>query len=98
SGDANYLSSTSVPLNQVVNGMATTTTMLSSSLNPSIYGQSVTVMATVISAIGAPPNGETVTFQDGIVSLNGGIATFTTSSLFAFTHSITATYAGDANF
>jgi predicted secreted protein len=97
-GDATNNPSTSAPLNQVVGPGATTTTLISSA-NPSPFGQSVTFTATVT---GASPTG-TVTFNDGAttlatVTLNGsGQATFTTSALSFGTHSITATYNGDAN-
>ena len=84
-------------------GTATTTT-LSSSLNPSTYGQAVTFTAVVTSKVGAPPNGEIVTFMQGTNvrgtgALSGGSAAFTTSTLAAGgTDSIKAVYAGDANF
>jgi hypothetical protein len=63
----------------------------------------VTFTATIHPATGAVPNGEVVTFIDGTTALGtgataGGIATFTTSSLAVGSHSITASYAGDANF
>ena len=101
SGDSNFIASASTGFNQVVN-KATTTTTLVSSLNPSIYGQSVTFTATVSSSIGPPANGEIVTFKDGLFTLgsgplNGGTATFTTTALIAITHSIKASYGGDAN-
>jgi uncharacterized repeat protein (TIGR01451 family) len=77
---------------------ATTTTTLVSSPNPSQFGQAVTFTATVT---GTSPTG-TVTFKDGAAvlgtgTLNNGHATFTTSSLTTGSHSITATYGGDAN-
>ena len=82
---------------------ASTSTAVSSSLNPSLLGQSVTFTATVTS-LGGTPTG-TVQFKDGAtnlglpVTLNGsGQATFTTSSLTAGTHTITAVYSGDALF
>jgi len=80
-----------------------TTTTLVSSLNPSTYGQAVTFTATVTSGVGAPPDGEAVTFMNGTTvlgteTLNGGLATFTTSALPAGVNSITAVYGGDANF
>jgi large repetitive protein len=76
---------------------------LISSVNPSAVGQSVTLTATVSSAItgGVTPDG-TVTFMDGstilgTITLNGqGIATYTTSTLANGLHPITATYNGDA--
>src|SRR5262249_20276885 len=98
SGDANNATSTSAPLSQVVNQGATTIT-LTSSPNPSAFGRFVTFTATVT---GSSPTG-TVTFKDGSTvigtgTLNGsGQATFTTCTLSVGTHSITATYNGDAN-
>jgi len=73
-----------------------TTTSLSSSLNPSSFGQAVTFSAKVT---GSSPSG-TLTFLDGgtaigSVTLAGGAASFTTSSLATGTHAITAKYGGD---
>jgi hypothetical protein len=80
-----------------------TTTTLSSSPNPSTYGQSVTFTAAVTSGNGAPPNGETVTFMKGKTvlgtgALSGGSASFITTKLPTGTSSITAVYGGDSNF
>jgi hypothetical protein len=80
----------------------TTTTKISSSLNPSIYGQSVTFTAVVTSSGGSVPDGETVTFMRGAMvlgtgTLSGGSASFTTSTLKAGTNPIKAVYIGDAN-
>jgi len=82
---------------------AVTTTTLSSSQNPSIYGQAVTFTAVVTSGLGPPPNGETVIFKKGSTvlgsgTLSGGTASFTTSALPAGTDYIKAVYGGDANF
>ncbi|WP_424630519.1 Ig-like domain repeat protein [Bradyrhizobium sp. SYSU BS000235] len=98
SGDTNNATSTSSALTQNVNGAASSTG-LTSSLNPSALGQSVTFTATVT---GTSPTG-TVQFKDGAsnlgaaVTLTGGTATFTTSALTTGGHSITAVYSGDAN-
>ena len=82
-----------------------TTTAVNSSPNPSAFGQAVTLTATV-SAPGSPgvPTG-TVDFTDGAtdltpggVTLSGGVATFTTSSLALGSNTITATYSGSTNF
>ena len=76
-----------------------TSTALASNNNPSTLGQSVTFTATVT---GASPSG-TVQFMDGAgnlgspVAVSGGVAQFSTSSLTAGTHPITAVYSGDAN-
>jgi Bacterial Ig-like domain (group 3)/Beta-propeller repeat len=100
-GDSNLLGSTSKPVDQVVNKAATTTT-LTSSQNPSNFGQSVTFTASVTPQFGGAVTG-TVTFYDGstalkTVGLSGGVAKFTTSTLTSGAHNITATYNGSGNF
>jgi hypothetical protein len=103
-GDNNFIISTSAPRGQVV-VQASTITRLTSSKNPSSSGQSVTFTATtlpVAPAAGIPTGA--VTFKDGATVLGtmtldvSGQATFTTTELELGTHSITATYSGDANF
>jgi hypothetical protein len=104
SGDANNLASTSPVLSQVVNALpAGTTTKVGTSSSPSFINQAVTFTATITSTYGPIPNGETVTFYDGTTLLgtgatSSGTATFTTSSLAARTHTIKASYPGDAKF
>jgi hypothetical protein len=98
-GDGTYLASTSAVVNQRVN-KNTTTTKLSSGLNPSTYCQSVTFTATVSSA-GPTPTG-TVTFKNGSAALgtgtlSGGVATLAYSKLAAGADSIAAVYGGDTN-
>ena len=104
SSDANFNASTSTTLTQTVTAMGTTTTVTSAP-NTSVFGQSVTFTATV-TATGFDRGG-TVTFSDGSTSLgtstlNGsGQATFTALSSVittVATHTITASYGGDANF
>jgi len=97
SGDANYLSSTSTPVTQIVYKTGTSVA-LASSVNPSASGQSVTFTAIV------SPNwvSGTVQFLDGAtvlgtVTTTSGVAALSLSSLSAGTHSITAVYSGDAN-
>jgi Bacterial Ig-like domain (group 3)/Beta-propeller repeat len=101
SGDSNYAASTSKAVSQVVS-KATTTTALTSSLNPSNFGQSVTFTATVTPQFSGTVKGS-VTFYDGTtalktVALSGGVAKFTTSTLPSGAHSITATYNGSTSF
>jgi len=103
SGDSTYNSGTSNVVAQTVTLNSTSTTLLSS-LNPSASGQSVQFSAIVSSSGGGAPAG-TVTFFDGAapigsaIALNGnGLAIFTTSTLAVGAHSITAQYAGNANF
>jgi hypothetical protein len=100
-GDPNFYGSTSPSLSEEI--LASTTTTLASSLNPSIFGQAVTFTATVTSSYGTPPNGETVTFKQGstvlgTATLSSGSASFSTSTLAVGTKSVTAVYAGDSYF
>ncbi|MFI5165653.1 MAG: beta strand repeat-containing protein [Thermoanaerobaculales bacterium] len=104
SGDTDNSGSTAPAFTQVVN-KASTTTALTSSLNPTVFGQSVTFTATVTAvAPGSGTPGGTASFFDGatllgVVTLNAsGEAAFSTSSLTVGSHSITAVYGGDANF
>jgi hypothetical protein len=102
SGDADNTTSTSSTLTEYV-GLAPTQTVLTTSGSPSHIGQPVTFTATVTWTYGTVPNGEMVTFFDGMTSIGtsttaSGVAKFTTSSLTVKTHTIKATYAGDANF
>jgi hypothetical protein len=88
---------------QVRKGPFPSQTTLVSSGSPSFVGQPLTLTATVTSSYGTIPNGELVTFYDDGTELGTGItgsgqATFSTSSLTAKTHTIKATYAGDATF
>jgi hypothetical protein len=78
-------------------------TTVTTSGSPAYIGQPVTFTATVTWKYGTVPNGEQVTFYNGSTSLgtaaiSNGMAAFTTSSLTAATHTIKATYSGDANF
>jgi uncharacterized repeat protein (TIGR03803 family) len=97
-GDVNYSRSTSAPLDQIVT--VSTSTIITSTPNPSAYGQTVIFSATVTSSIGAPPNGEIVTFKQGstvlgTATLSGGTATFPYSALGAGTKAVTVVYSGD---
>jgi len=100
-GDSNNTGSTSAALSEKI--IASTTTTLTSSLNPSVVAQAVTFTATVASSGGMPPNGETITFYNGwtvmgTAPLSGGAAALTTSALPAGVFTITARYPGDSNF
>jgi hypothetical protein len=98
SGDAANLSSSSVVFTESVN-KAATATGLASSQSPSVSGQAVTFTAQVAPA-GATGS---VQFKDGAsllgtVTVSGGAAALTVSSLSVGSHSITAIYSGDANY
>jgi MYXO-CTERM domain-containing protein len=76
---------------------APTTTALQSSGSPTVFGQPVTLTATVSGAPGTPAG--TVTFFDGAASLGtanlnaAGVATLGITSLGVGAHSLTASYA-----
>jgi hypothetical protein len=82
-----------------------TNTALTSSPNPSNFGQTVTFTATVTAQENfykVPPTG-IVSFYDGTTNIgnsnlnNSGVATLTTSTLAVGTHTMTAAYNGDAH-
>lgn len=104
-GDGSFNGSTgSLTGNPQVIGERDSKTVISSSSNPSVFGQTVTFTAAV-SAL-APGTGTptgTVTFLDGgspigTGTLSEGVATFTTSALAVGSHTITTSYGGDGTF
>ncbi|MGH3794761.1 MAG: Ig-like domain-containing protein [Pseudonocardiaceae bacterium] len=80
-----------------------TATTLTATPNPSVFGQSVTLTAAVATSGTGTPTG-TVTFTiTGGPTLSGtlnasGQASVTTSALHAGSHTVVATYGGDATF
>ena len=103
-GDSNYQASASTPVSLVIN-MSPTITGVLAAPNPSIYGQAVTLTATVAASGGGAgtPSGN-VTLSEGASVLgsaaidNTGRASLTINSLAAGSHNITASYNGDGNF
>jgi hypothetical protein len=76
-----------------------------SSVNPSTTGQSVTFTAAVAGSSGGSTPTGTVVFTDqttsqtlGSITLSGGQAVVTTSTLARGSHTILAAYSGDGNF
>ena len=108
SGDTNLAGSTSSPVTETIYSAGTAVTV-TSSVQSQLYGQNVTLTATVSAVAGAgagPPTG-VVTFVDNGSSLGTGLlngnattdtATFTTSTLPVGNDTITASYSGDGNF
>jgi hypothetical protein len=98
---SNYAPSTSAPVTQTVNQVATTTS-ISSSLDPSSFGQNVTFNVSVGSTYYLGSNGGTVTLYDGGTSIGSAIIQgtavyFPLSTLSTGVHTLTATYSGDSN-
>ena len=113
SGDPNFLGSTSTALDKTVTQLGTTT-KLTTSVNPVVTGQPVTLTAAVASSsitlaatLGTAPTG-TVTFYDGTTMLgtgpqtlgSGGVAQLTLPAGFATggSQSLSAVYSGDPNY
>jgi len=103
SGNANFAAA-SITRTETIKSQATPTVAITSSVNPSNVGQSVTFTVIV-----TPPTGSTaatggsVTLKDGdtVIGTNTFSNTgtsFTTSSLAAGTHNLTATYNGNASY
>jgi hypothetical protein len=102
SGNTNFHASTGTLTGGQTVNQASTTLTLSSSINPSGFGEPVTFTATISPQYGGQASG-TVTFKDGAKRLSsstvsGNIASLTTSGLAIGTHSISAVYSGDSNF
>lgn len=103
SGDSNY-NQGSASLSETVNTVATATAL---SVNPttSLYGQNVTLTATVTpsTAMNGVAATGMVTFLDGTsvigsAPLSNGVASITVNTLGIGTHNLTAQYGGDSNF
>src|SRR4029079_1912774 len=99
-GDTTYATSTDTDTHTV--NKAPSTTVLTSAPDPSTFGQSVTLTATVTGTQGTPTG--TVTFLDGATSLGtgtldaSGVATLSTAAFTVGTHNLTANYGGDATY
>jgi len=103
SGDNSFGGSVSSALDQVVNSSVTaTTTVLTSTANPSSVKQQVTYTATV----SPTDNGGTVSFADGGTAISGcqsvvlsaGVAKCPQTYTAGGSHSIVATYSGDTSY
>ena len=102
-GDMDFSGTVSPVFTETITPVVATTTTLTSSVNPSYFGQSVTFTATaaLVGGASAPVATGTVTFLDngtaiGTGTLNAaGVATFTTSTLAVGSHNMTASASGD---
>ncbi len=100
-GSTNYATSNSTPLSETVQQTPTAVTLGSAS-SLTLMGKTATFTAAVTSATGSPTG--TITFKDGAGVLGTstldahGSASFSTSTLSAGNHAITANYSGDSNY
>jgi hypothetical protein len=104
SGDANYTGSTSPAASLVIIPKITPTVNLTVAPSPARAGSQVSLTVRIPAAGGNPTPTGAVTFFDGSTQL--GTAAFSTDGVAGLpvtfattgTHSLTATYAGDANY
>ncbi len=100
-GNADYAVSTSSAMSERV--VEPATAALISSVNPSIFGANI-VFTTKIAGVGSLIPTGTVIFRDGAETLGTatvdgtGAASLQTSTLAVGSHSIAASYSGDANY
>jgi uncharacterized repeat protein (TIGR03803 family) len=100
-GNADYTTSTSSAVSEIVSPAATSTS-LTTSPNPSTSGQAVTLTATVTSSNGLTPTGTVQFYKNGTlikaVSLKSGVATLSDSTLPVGADSITAVYVASTDY
>jgi hypothetical protein len=101
-GDTNYMASTSSPITVTVSTLVATVTTLMVSQATATTGTNVEFVATVAAVSGSGIPTGTVTFIDGTTTLgtaklSSAGAIYSTASLASGTHSVTASYQGDAN-
>jgi sugar lactone lactonase YvrE len=98
-GDSNNAAAVSATITVVVQ-QAQSVTTLSSSANPSVFGQSITLTAAITSD--SPSISGSISFMDGATALGSvpvlnGAASLASSGLAFGAHRITAVYSGDTN-
>ncbi len=98
-GAGNFLATNSAPYDETVNEKTTTT--VTSSLNPIVYGQTVTLGAQVTPSSSGTPTGS-VSFYNGSTLVgfatvnSSGVASLPTNTLPVGTDSIKGVYSGDS--
>jgi uncharacterized protein (TIGR03437 family) len=102
SGDLNFAGSTSTGLPMSAPSLNISGVSISTSVDPATVGQPITYTATVTGSKGIA-TGSVQFLADGNLMGSGnlntvGVATFTTSSLSAGSHTIVASYGGDDNY
>ena len=102
-GTSSFNASASSVVTEIVNtpALIQTTTLIQTSANPIVAGQSITLTATVTAASGTPTG--TVSFLDGTTPLGtatiaSGTASIQVPSLAVGSHSLTAQYVGTSTF
>ncbi len=104
SGDTNFAVSTSPAVTVTVAATATSTTTLTFSPSAPVFGNNVTLTATVapVSPLTGTPSGSVEFFNGttllGTGALVNGVGTFSTTTLPVAANAITAQYSGDNNF
>jgi len=100
-GDSNYNSATSSGAAHIVNKASTTTSITSIVPNPALFGQSTAITTALnVSAPGIGTPTGIITVTDGTVTCTAALPSTSCNLTFSVlgSHTITATYSGDANF
>ncbi len=102
SGDAEFNTVTSAVESYTVTKNTSEVTAATSSLNPAVYGDRVTLTVTVTSAVGVGPTGTVIVTDGGTtlgtITLTSGTGTLAIPLFTAGSHALTFTYSGDANY
>jgi hypothetical protein len=100
--DSSPAVTTTVTIGQV--GTTATSTAVTAAPSPAVFGQSVTLAATVAGTTGSGTPTGTVTFSEGGTTLgtaaldSTGAASFSTTTLVVGTDTVTASYSGDTTY
>jgi autotransporter-associated beta strand protein len=103
-GDPNFATSTAAPLTQTVNPANTTTSVVETGGNSTVFGQQASFVVTVAPVLPGTgtPDGSVQFVVDGAkqpaVPLSGGMATLATSTLTVGQHTIGAIYGGSSSY
>ncbi|NWJ47138.1 MAG: Ig-like domain repeat protein, partial [Chloroflexi bacterium] len=105
SGDSSYVGSTSVVVNQIVQGVGSKTTVTTAP-NPSVMGQAISMTAKVTGDDGGKPTGDVgFMWSDGSTAniagyspLVDGVATYSLTGLPVGTYQLWASYLGNTHY
>ena len=99
SGDSSFTTSLGIVKEKVGDGASTVA--VTSSANPAVYGQPITLTATVTDSAGQTPTGFVVFAEGstvyGTMTLSGGVAQVILPTIPAGNHTINAQYSGDSS-
>jgi hypothetical protein len=100
-GNSSYVAAPVV--SQTIHVVNATTTILRTAPSTPLFGDAVTLTATITPVAGSAAPTGAVSFYDGATllgtgTISAGVATYSISSLSVATHTLTAVYGGDGNY